>query len=163
MGRAVLRFLVIAGVGALYLAIGYRWGDPAPESSDEEPRASRPAQVLALLGLAGVLANVVDPRYQVDRSLPLPSGLLRDLCYAPGALLIGVALRFLPRLPAQPPADGVKEALAGYARLRSRRVAILFLALAYAIFLLHDPLYVLAKAPSNLTPGERDPHGVVVW
>lgn len=162
LGYAILRFAVIAGVGALFFAIGYRWGDPAPESSDEEPRASRLAQVLALLGLAGVLANVIDPRYQVDRSLPLPNGLLRDLCYAPGALLIGVALRFVPRLPTQPPAGASKEALAGYARLRSRRLAIAFLGLAYALFLLHDPLYVLAKAPSNLSPGERGKHGVVV-
>lgn len=152
---------MIAGAAALFLAIGYRWGDPAPESRAEEPRPSRRALLLALLGLAGVLANVIDPRYQIDRSLPLPNGLLRDLCYAPGALLIGVALRFLPVL-GQPPAEPSKEALAAYAQLRSRRLAIAFLALAYALFLLHDPLYVLAKAPSNLSPGERDRHGVVV-
>jgi len=148
------------GAAALFLAIGYRWGDLAPESSAEDPRPSRRALVLGLAGLAGLLANVIDPRLQLDRRLPLPSGLLRDLCYAPGALLIGVALRFLPRLPPQAPAAA--EALAAYAQLRSRRLAIVFLALAYALFLLHDPLYVLAKAPGNLSPGARGEHGVVV-
>lgn len=121
----VLRLAIVLGVGGLAVAGSYR----------AARRSISAATVLAAVGLALVLLQYADPRFDLDHHVWLPSGLLRDLLFAPGALLIGVAFARAR--------DG-----------RRQRVLTLLLTLGYAFFTLHDPLYVLATAPGNLTPAD---------
>jgi predicted double-glycine peptidase len=150
------RVALVVGGAALFAALGWRL---ARRRADAGPQAgSTPlATLVAFLGLLGILFHYADPRFKLDRMLSLPSGLWRDLIYAPGALLIGVALAHLPPRASQGSAPEPNEEPApGAERARSLRQGILFLVFGYAVFLLHDPLFVLATASGNLGPSKLD-------
>ncbi len=124
MAYTILRFTLILALGILLALAGYK--------ASKKSKAAGGA--LAAAGFVAILFHYADPRWSLDEVVWLPGGLWRDLLYAPGALLVGAALGLAHEKPRQ-------------------RVLTALLALGYAGFVLHDPLYVLVNAPGNLEPG----------
>lgn len=132
MTYTLLRLLLILALGLSFVGLGLKGSQ----------RGKGVAGALAGVGLACVLLHYAAPRFHLDRWLPLPPALWRDVLFAPGALLVGVAL----------------DRARGSGR---ERVLTALLTLGYAVFLLHDPAYVLFKAGENQAP-PRIKDGVVL-
>ncbi len=137
---AIERLLLVLGLAATFGFLGFRFGRQHRGAPSGRPDPGAP---LGALGLLVVIFQYADPRANLDRHVPLPGGLLRDVLYAPGALLVGVAF--------------------ARARGTSRgRVLAALLAALYAFFATSEAIYVVANAPSNLAAKTEVRDGVVV-
>lgn len=130
MTSVLMRLAIVVGVGVLSAGAAFKLARP---NQTEDRRRDALALLLAALGLALVLLQYADPRFDLDRRVPLPGGLWRDLLLAPGALLVGVAL----------------ARARGGAR---QRVLTALLTIGYAFFAIHDPAFVLLTLGENRGP-----------